>query len=158
MTMNFGIIALAAIIPLIIGAIWYNPKVLGSIWMKASGVTEEQIKKGNMALIFGLTYLLCLFLGMMITILVIHQNSVASLFVEDPTNSQFLAFMELVKGSYRTFGHGAFHGVIDSLFFALPIIGIIALFERRGFKYIAIHVGYWMICMALMGGVICQFS
>jgi len=32
------------------------------------------------------------------------------------------------------------------------------MFERRGFKYIAIHGGYWMLTLGLMGGIICQFA
>jgi hypothetical protein len=43
------------------------------------------------------------------------------------------------------------------LFFALPVMGTNALFERKGFKYIAINVGYWTVTLALMGGVICHF-
>jgi hypothetical protein len=47
---------------------------------------------------------------------------------------------------------------MGGLTLALPIIGINALFERRGFKYIAINVGYWVVSMAIMGGIICQFA
>jgi hypothetical protein len=39
----------------------------------------------------------------------------------------------------------------------LPLIGINSLFERKSFKYIFIHTGYWIISLALMGGVLCQF-
>jgi len=41
---------------------------------------------------------------------------------------------------------------------ALPIVGIPALFERKGFNYIAINAGYWIVSMALMGGVLCAFT
>jgi len=34
---------LAALIPTIIGLIYYHPKVMGGIWMDASGMTEEKI-------------------------------------------------------------------------------------------------------------------
>ena len=53
---NFLVTALAALIPLVLGAIWFNPKVLGSAWMKSTGLTEDQLKGANMPLIFGLTY------------------------------------------------------------------------------------------------------
>ena len=158
MTLNLGIIALAAIIPLIVGSVWYNPKVLGNVWMKASGLSEDYLKKGNMMVIFGLTYVLCIMLGIVVTNMVIHQNGVASIFAEISDKADFNDFISKYGGLYRTFKHGVFHGVLVSLFFVLPVVGIISLFERRGFKYIAIHVGYWMISLALMGGVICQFS
>ena len=47
MELNFLAIVVAAIVPLLIGAIWYNPSVLGTAWMKASGMTEEKMKTGN---------------------------------------------------------------------------------------------------------------
>lgn len=56
MEMNWIAIAVSALLPLVVGAIWYNPKVLGKAWMQASGVTEEQVQTGNMLVIFGLTY------------------------------------------------------------------------------------------------------
>jgi hypothetical protein len=40
----------------------------------------------------------------------------------------------------------------------LPILSINAMFERKGFKYIAINAGYWIITLGLMGGIICGFS
>lgn len=60
--------------------------------------------------------------------------------------------------NFRTFKHGALHGTLGSIFFVLPILGIIGLFERKGFKWTMIHWGYWAISMALMGGIICQWS
>jgi len=40
----------------------------------------------------------------------------------------------------------------------LPVMGVNALFERKGFKYIAINVGFWTVSLALMGGIICQWA
>jgi hypothetical protein len=67
-------------------------------------------------------------------------------------------FMAKYGNNFRTFKHGVFHGILSSLFIVLPILATNAMFERKGFKYIAINVGYWTISMALMGGVICQFA
>ncbi len=55
------VMALSALIPLVIGAMWYNPKVFGTAWMNASGITPEMGKGANMPLVFGLTYLVCFF-------------------------------------------------------------------------------------------------
>jgi len=62
---------------------------------------------------------------------------------------------EKYGSNFRTFKHGAFHGILASLMLALPLIGINALFERKGFKYIAINVGYWIVSFAIMGGIVC---
>jgi len=66
-----------------------------------------------------------------------------------------VAFMEKYGDRHRTFGHGAAHGIFFSIFIALPLIAVNALFERRGWKYIMIHWGYWMISSILIGGLLC---
>jgi hypothetical protein len=159
--MNFPVILGAAFIPTVIGFIWYNPKVFGNAWMKTSGVTEDMIKAGNMPVIIGVSLLLSVMLSLSMVSTVIHQMGVQALFQgdTDPANLAALqTFMDAYGDRFRTFGHGALHGTIAGLFFALPVLGINAMFERKGFKYIALNVGYWIITLALMGGVICQFS
>lgn len=158
----------AAIIPLLIGAIWYNPKIgFGNAWMRTAGLTEAQLQGANMAVIFGLTYLLSFFVAMALNGIVIHQLSVFSIlqaepgFLTDATAESTIFynnFMDTYGDRFRWFGHGALHGAMAGFFLALPILGINAMFERKGFKYIAINVGFWVVSLALMGGVICQWA
>ncbi len=165
MHFNFLIILAAAVVPIVIGGIWYNPRVFGKAWMEASGLTEEKLKGANMAKIFIITFIFMCFLAFLMCALVIHQFHVGGLLSTQPdsgdpnsTSMQMLKkFMELYGNSYRTFKHGAFHGTLAGIMIALPIIGTNALFERKGFKYIAINAGYWIVSMALMGGVLCAF-
>jgi hypothetical protein len=42
----------AAVCGFVVGGIWYGP-IMGKKWMGAVGLTEEQIKGGNMAAIYG---------------------------------------------------------------------------------------------------------
>lgn len=37
--MNFVAIIVAALVPMIIGFIWYHPKVFGNTWMQVAGMT-----------------------------------------------------------------------------------------------------------------------
>lgn len=160
------VFALAALVPLVIGFIWYNPKVFGSAWIKATGLTEEQLRGGNMMLIFGITYLMSFLIAFSLSFIVIHQNGFYSVLVgqpglEDPTSElgKYVAdFMGKYGQCYRTFKHGALHGGITAIGLALPFLSINALFERKGFKYIAIHAGYWFICLMIMGGIVCQLA
>ncbi len=163
---NFLIVLAAAVVPLIIGFVWYNSKVFGKAWMKASDMSEEKAKGANMGVVFGLTFLFSFFLAFAIQFMVIHQFSVFSLLANEPgimdpkseMGSWLIEFMSKYGNNFRTFKHGALHGTISGITVVLPILGVNALFERRGFKYIAINVGYWTVCMALMGGIICAFS
>ena len=166
METNFVIFFVAALVPMVIGFIWYNPNVFGKAWMDASGVTEEQAKSGNMPVIFGVSYVLSLFLAFGLYSVVIHQAGLFSLLVGEPgfadagseINTYFSDFMAKYGTKHRTFGHGALHGAIGGFLTALPIIGTNALFERKGFKYIWVNVGYWIVTITLMGGVICAFA
>jgi hypothetical protein len=44
---------------------------------------------------------------------------------------------------------------MSGLFLSLGMIGIQGLLERKSWKYIFIHVGYWTITMMLMGSIVC---
>lgn len=166
MHVNFMIILVAALVPMILGFIWYNPKVLGTVWMNAAGITEDKMKGANMALIFGLSFFLSFLLAMSVQFMVIHQYSMYSILanepgITDPTSEVSLMiqdFMAKYGTNFRTFKHGALHGTLAGFMIALPILGTNAMFERKGFKYIAVNCGYWIICLALMGGIICAFS
>ena len=160
MEMNVFIFFAAALVPMVTGFIWYNPKVMGTVWMNASGMTEEKMKGANMGLIFGLSYVLSLLLAFGLSGIVIHQFGVFSLVGGDAalfSSGTAAAFMGEYGEHFRTFKHGVLHGVIAGIAIALPILGTNALFERKGFKYIAVNVGYWIITMGLMGGVLCQW-
>ena len=160
MQFNWWLLLVAGLIPLFVGFIWYNPKVFGNTWMKINGFTEESMKGANMALIFGLCYLFACMLAMSMMSIVIHQMGIGSVFQGDETleSAAYLKnFFDTYGTRFRTFKHGTLHGTIAALFIALPILGTNALFERRGFKYIAIHTGYWIVTLALMGGIICAF-
>lgn len=149
-----------------LGFVWYNPKVFGTAWMKSTGMTKESAKGANMALIFGMSFLFSFFIAMAEQFMVIHQWHIFSILVndaglKDPNSDVSLMvkdFMEKHGTNFRTFKHGALHGVIAGIMLALPILGTNALFERKGFKYIAINAGYWTVALALMGGVICAFA
>lgn len=165
MNVNFVIILLAALVPTIVGFIWYHPKVLGTVWMNATGLTEEKLKAGNMIVIFVVSLILSVFLAFSIQFMVIHQWGVFSTLATPentgPTSELgmvYTDFMAKYGTNFRTFKHGVFHGVLAGITVVLPILGTNALFERKGFKYIAVNVGYWMITMGIMGGIICQFS
>ncbi len=163
---NFIAVLVAALIPMAVGFIWYNPKVFGNAWMKAADMTQEKIEGANMLVIFGVSYILSLFAAAALNSIVIHQNHIYSILLAEPgfndPNSEigiFIAdFMEKYGDNYRTFKHGALHGLIAGITLALPVLGINALFERKGFKYIAINAGYWIVTFVLMGGIICAWK
>jgi len=157
MEINFLAILAAAVSALVVGFIWYSPKVFGNAWMKAAGMTEEQVKGGNMAKIFGLALLFAFLLAFAMQFLTIHQIGAMGMIGGDVDNAlpSFAAFMDDYGNAFRTFKHGALHGTIGGIFIALPIIGTNALFERKSAKYIFINSGYWIVTLAIMGSIVC---
>ena len=163
---NVGVVALAALVPMIIGFIYYNPKVLGTVWMRVSGVTEEKMKESNMALVFGLSYVLSFIMCFMLFMLVVHQTDVYSLYANQPgwgeegsaTMNEIASLIERLGNPFRTFGHGALHGGIIGFFIGLPILMTNGLFEGKSIKYGFVNAGYWIITLALAGGVLCQWG
>lgn len=165
MEMNFYIFFLAALVPLVMGFIWYGP-LFGNAWMKEMGFTKESLAGQNMALTFILSYVFSFLIAVFLLPATIHQMGVYSTLAGEPgfaesTGEAFTYFQEFIANygdRFRTFKHGVFHGVLSGVFLALPIISIIALFERKSLKYIAINAGYWIVTLAIMGGLICQFG
>jgi hypothetical protein len=160
MEFNFLALLVAALSTLIIGFIWYNPKVFGTIWMKESGVTEDKMKGANMPLIFGMAVFYAFLIAISLQFITIHQSGAISMVGGDITTAKpsFHAFMADYGTAFRTFKHGMLHGFITGLFLALPIIGTNALFERKSWKYTLINTGYWTVCFMLMGGIICAWK
>ncbi len=157
MEFNYLAILVAAIVPLIIGFLWYNPILFGNVWMQESGMTEEKMKAGNMAVILGVSFLLAILLASFLPTATIHQMGAYSLVGGDATTAlpSYEVFMNDYKDAFRTFKHGALHGALLGVFFVLPILGTNSLFERKSWKYIFINVGYWIVTLAIMGAIVC---
>lgn len=56
MPINFYMYFITALIPLVIGFIYYSPMVFGNAWMKENNFTKEDLEGGNMVKILGLAY------------------------------------------------------------------------------------------------------
>ncbi|HSD13580.1 MAG TPA: DUF1761 domain-containing protein [Flavobacterium sp.] len=162
MEFNFLAVLVASLITLLVGFVWYNPKVFGTIWMKETGMTEEKAKQGNMLKIFGLTIFYSLMLAFVVPALVIHQMGALGMvggpeFIASAKPS-YAAFMADYGDAFRSYQHGALHGFMSGLFLALPITAINSLFEQKSWKYILINAGYWIVSLTIMGAIICGWK
>lgn len=160
---NLIAVLVAALVPMVMGFIWYNPKVMGAAWMREAAVTEEKIKNANMALIFGLAFVFSFLLAFSMQFLVIHQMHVWSMLahhdaeMKDPNSEVGMLFKHLMDtygNEFRTFKHGMLHGFMTALLVVLPVVATNAMFERKSWKYIWINWGYWAISFMFMGGIV----
>jgi hypothetical protein len=169
MKINWIIVLATSVIPVLVGMLWYSKMLFGNAWLQASGMTTEDSQKINMGKAVGLALLLGVLMSTAMMIWTIHQMGFYSVLgsaadtaaLKDPTSSLSIYandFMTKYGQNFRTFKHGAFHGIIGSIFLGFPFIGMGAIWERKSFKYVLIHVGFWAVCLALMGGIICQWA
>ena len=120
-------IVLATLAFFIFGALWYGP-LFSKAWQREAGLSEEAIRGGNMAVIFGLAFL---FEMLVVTTL---AHTVAR------TGASDRATMMMAVGFGATI--------------MVPAIGINYLFQRRSAKLFAIDAGHFVIGMAIVGAVL----
>lgn len=166
--MEYLPIIISALIPMILGYFWYSPKGLGTIWMKEAGMTKEKVNSTNMIVILLLAFVFALIAAFILKGFSTHDSMIkgALYYVTDGTMepdegtkaADWLSYYqtELADDNHR-FSHGAAHGLIFG-FLLLPIIGTIALYESKTWKYILIHWAYWLISFVIMGGVLAAWQ
>ncbi len=130
---NWLSILLAALIPILVGFVFYHEKVFGKAWMESLGLKKEDARKANMAVLFGASFVMSFILANFIL-----YN------VDGPGQ----------EGQFDSFKHGAFHGVLLSLMVAAPVMVINGLFEMRKWKTMLINIGFWFVCIVLMAGLL----
>lgn len=138
---NWLPVIVASFIPMIVGGIYYGP-VMGKVWMNSLGFTEDDLKGGNLVIMYGVALLLSFFLSFGI-------NLITELVHKDVNDAG-----ELIFASFHTFKHGAFHGFFLGLMMAVPVIVTNSIFQRNTAKNILINVLYWLITFTLMGGLL----
>ena len=162
MPFNFYAVLVSTLVTLLIGFVWYSPKVFGTIWMNETGMTEEKAKQSNMLPVFGLTIFYSFLLSFMTTGLVIHQMGALGMIggpeLIDAAKPSYAAFMADYGDAFRTYKHGALHGFMSGLFLILPVTAINSLFEQKSWKYILVTSGYWIVCLTIMGAILCGWK
>lgn len=128
MDINYLAVLAAAVSAFVIGGIWYSPILFQKAWMNASGLNEEDVAQGNMAKIFGLAFLFEL----------IMAANLAS----------------FLSGPETTISWGATAGALAGIGWVALGVGVLALFERRPWKYTLINGGYLAVSFIVMGAII----
>ena len=120
-------VALCAISSLVLGGIWYSPALFAKAWQQAAGLSDDQLKSGNMAKIFGLTLIL---------------SFVAA------------AVFAIFLGKNFGLGPAAAAGFSAGLCWVAASYGITYLFEHRPLKLWLINGGYHTLQFTLFGLII----
>ena len=139
--LNYISIIVAALIPNILGAIYYGP-LLGNQWLSSLNFTSEDMKGRNEPLIYGSALLLSFIVSFFLK------------FIIEMTHKGVGDKGELVFGSFHTFPHGAMHGAGLAIGLVIPIIICLGLFQKTKASNIFINCLFWLLCFAIMGGIL----
>lgn len=131
---NWLSMVLAVITPMFIGFIYYHKAVFGKAWMDSIGMTNEKAKKTNWAITFGVSIVF----SFLLSFFLLNFNN-------DGINQE---------GDFDTFLHGAWHGAFIAIIIVTPVIVINGLFAPKSWKNMLINAFYWIITLALMGGIL----
>jgi hypothetical protein len=123
---NWLAVAAAAFATFLIGGLWYGP-LFGRAWMRASGVTAEQAEKGNMPLIFGVSFLLQLIAA---------------------------AVLAMFIGPEATFGFAVAAAAAVGIFWVATAFGVVYLFEQRPMSHWLVNAGYHIVSYVVMGVIL----
>jgi len=118
------------------------PLIFGKTWRSSLGKTAEELEPNNAAITYGgslvLSFILAFFLNVVIQFLHKDVNEVGELYI----------------ASHNTFGHGALHGAMIGLTFITPVILSLGIFHKAHWKTNLLNIGFWVLCLAVMGGIL----
>lgn len=123
---NYLAVALAALSAFLIGGLWYSPLLFATKWAALSGVSEDKLKSGSMAMIFGGAFLLNLVAAYVLALFVYGMDA----------------------------KYGALAGLSVGLCWVSTSFGVSYLFERRPFGLWLINAGYFTVHFTVMGAII----
>ena len=124
---NWLAVLIAALGSFLLGGLWYSPALFGKAWQRETGLTDEQLKQGNMARIFGLSFVLALLAAW-----------------------NFANFL----GPRPSLALGLGAGASAGLLWVAGSFGINYLFERKSLKLFLINGGYHTLQFAIIGLVL----
>ena len=122
--MNVWAVLAAGVSSMVLGALWYSPVLFARVWMRESGVTEEQARAANPAKTLGTAFVLALI-----------GSAVFALFLGPAPAPAFAASAGFAAG----------------LFWVAGSFGINYLFEQRSLKLFLINGGYHTLQYTLIG-------
>jgi len=127
-TINWLAVIVAAISNFGLGGLWYSPVLFGNAWQKENKLSDEDLKKGNPAKIFGFAFLWSFVMAFNL-----------AMFLNDAKTD---AVWGMMAGFLAGFG-----------WIAMAVF-IIGLFEQRSTRYMLINAGYMVVSFILMGLII----
>jgi Protein of unknown function (DUF1761) len=125
---NLWAVLLASFTKVIMGSFWYSPLVQGKRWMRESGLTEEDFKKGHPIWLMAILSLFFAFISALaMAFFITPESNIAS---------------------------GAGLGAIVSIVWISASKANTTLYENYSLKHYLIHAGYDICSYTAMGAIL----
>ena len=124
---NYFAVAAGALATFVVGGLWYSPALFGKAWQRETGLSDEQLARGNMLRIFGVAFVLSLV-------------------------AAFVFALFLGPRPSMPLGLGA--GFSAGLCWVASSFGINYLFARRSLRLFLIDGGYHTLQFTLIGVIL----
>ncbi len=125
--LNYWAVLAAALASFLLGGLWYSPLLFYNPWRRVAAVSEEQLRQGNMARIFGVSLLFQLIAALVLAMFIGVELDAAI---------------------------GALVGSMVGLAWVATAFGVVYLFERRPMTLLLINGGYNVVTYTLMGAIL----
>jgi hypothetical protein len=124
---NWLSVIVAALAAFAVGGLWYSPILFTNAWMKELKITEDELKKANMPLIYGTAFIL---------------NIISAL------------VLDMFIGQNATLLSGLGSGLLVAFAWVFTSLGINYLFARKSLKLFLIDAGYFLVFLPIMGAIL----
>ena len=162
MTPNFIIILASALIPFVVATIWFHKSLFGGEkWHAMADMSAEKAASPVKPIKLLLSIVLNIFLAFGMYLFSIHETGVFGMVggeEELMKTGTAAAFLAEYGGNFHTWTHGLAHGIGATLFFVLPVLGYVVIFEKKSAKYFWVYLSYWLVTLVLMSIVICLWG
>lgn len=128
---NLLSIVLATITPIFIGYFYYHKALFGKVLADSINTKGKKTNK------------------IISTVVLIVLSFLLSFFLLNFNNSGINQ-----EGDFDTFKHGAWHGTFIAITVVTPVIITNGLLVRKSWKNMLVIIFYWIITLALMGGIL----
>ena len=127
---NWLSIIVAAVIPMVLGGLWYSPILFAKPWMALIGKSEEELKKDfNPVKSYGVTFVMCIIMAYVMDY-VVHYT-LSTTFYQGAKIGGMLWLGMVVTSAFQSV---TFQGLKQGLY--------------------NINMGYNLVAMLLMGGLL----
>jgi Protein of unknown function (DUF1761) len=127
MHINYLAVLVAAIINMGLGAAWYSSLLFAKPWMKATGKSMEDMKGAGTG--YAVTAVGSLVMALLLAYFTTQVDA-------------------------GTFAAGAKIGLLAWVGFVVPTHAGSYIFEGRSLQLYAINIGYYLVALMLMGGLV----